>query len=106
MLQTMRKRKRGDLWKVLFYLSNIADFNCLGLHLGCQKEKYNRVGRRAGCKVGFVFISGLLVESFWELKSSKERRRWTAGFSCVLGSGSKAFTKSRASLAPRLGTVF
>ena len=34
----MRKRKRDDLWKYLFYLSNIAVFKGLGLHLGCQKE--------------------------------------------------------------------
>ena len=35
----MRKRKRDDSWKWLFYLSNIAVFNGLGLHLGCQKER-------------------------------------------------------------------
>ena len=35
----MRKRKRDDLWKCLFYLSNIAVFKGLGLHLVCQKEK-------------------------------------------------------------------
>ena len=35
----MRKRKRDDLWKCLFYLCNIAVFKGLGLHLGCQKER-------------------------------------------------------------------
>ena len=35
----MRKRKRDDLWKCLFYLSNIAVFKGLGLHLVCEKER-------------------------------------------------------------------
>ena len=35
----MRKRKRDDLWKCLFYLGNIAVFKGLGLHLVCEKER-------------------------------------------------------------------
>jgi len=35
----MRKRKRDDFWKCLFYLSNIAVFKGSGVHLGCQKER-------------------------------------------------------------------
>ena len=35
----MRKRKRDDLWKCLFYLCNIAVFKGLGLHLVCEKER-------------------------------------------------------------------
>ena len=35
----MRKRKRDDLWKCLFYLSNIAVFKGFGVHLACQKER-------------------------------------------------------------------
>ena len=35
----MRKRKRDDLWKCLFYLRNIAVFKGLGLHLVCEKER-------------------------------------------------------------------
>ena len=34
----MSKRKRDDLWKCLFPLSNIAAFKRSGVHLGCQKE--------------------------------------------------------------------
>ena len=35
----MRKRKRDDLWKCLFYLCNIAVFKGLALHLGCEQER-------------------------------------------------------------------
>ena len=35
----MRKRKRDDFWKCLFYLRNIAVFKGLGLHLVCEKER-------------------------------------------------------------------
>ena len=35
----MRKKKRDDLWKCLFYLRNIAVFKGLGLHLVCEKER-------------------------------------------------------------------
>ena len=35
----MRKRKRDDLWKCLFYIRNIAVFKGLDLHLVCEKER-------------------------------------------------------------------
>ena len=35
----MSKRKRDDLCKCLFSLSNIAVFKGSGVHLGCQKER-------------------------------------------------------------------
>ena len=37
--KTMLERQREDLWKCLFYLSNIAVFVVCGLHLGCQNER-------------------------------------------------------------------
>ena len=36
--KTRINRQREDLWKCLFYLSNIAVFVDCGLHLGCQSE--------------------------------------------------------------------
>ena len=35
----MSKRKRDDLWKCLFYFSNIVVSKGFGVHLGCQKER-------------------------------------------------------------------
>ena len=35
----MRKRKRDDLWKWLFYSSNIAVFKGWGLHFVCEKRR-------------------------------------------------------------------
>ena len=35
----MIKKKRDDLWKCLFPLSNIAVFKGSGVHLGCPKER-------------------------------------------------------------------
>jgi len=35
----MMKRQREDLWKSLFYISNIAVFVVCGLHLGCQNVR-------------------------------------------------------------------
>ena len=35
----MTKRQRENLWKCLFYISNIAVFVVRGLHLGCQNER-------------------------------------------------------------------
>ena len=37
--KTMTKRQREDLWKCLFYLSNIAVFVVCGFRLGCQNER-------------------------------------------------------------------
>ncbi len=73
---------------------------------GVPKRKKNRVGRRAGCKVGFVFISGAFWESFWELKSSKQRRGLTAWFACAGGSQKRGFRGSRSRWALRHLTVF
>ena len=35
----MRKRKRDDMWKCLFYLSDITVSKGLGLHFLCEKER-------------------------------------------------------------------
>ena len=37
--KTMTKRQREDLWKCLFYLTNIAVFVDCGFILGCQSER-------------------------------------------------------------------
>ena len=38
-VKTRIKRQIEDLWKCLFYLSNIDVFVDDGLHLGCQNER-------------------------------------------------------------------
>ena len=78
----MRKRKRDDLWKCLFYLSNIAVFKGLGLHLVCEKERkiewdaeLDAKSVLASFRDDFRVVLGL--------KASKQRRGFAVGLSCV-----------------------
>ena len=101
----MRKRKRDDLWKCLFYLRNIAVFKGLGLHLVCEKERNIEWDAELDAKS----VLASFRNDFRVVLGAKIVQTATWIYSMVFmsfGLRQQGFRKFRESLALRLLTVF